>query len=286
MKDTKRKLLEWLYITIGVAIAAAPFSFLLDPINLVIGGVSGLGTILKELLQIDTAIIILIINIILLVLGLILLGKEFFVKTVYGSITFPLFIGLFSAIYKALEITPIMDKTIVTIFGSIMMGFGLGLVMRYGGTTGGTEIPQKILLKYFHIPYSVSLYIFDGFVVIFGVIVFKDFSLILYGAIFIYLSGFAVDSVVFSGFNKRAVYIISDNSEKIKNRIIAEIGRGVTQINVVGGYSNIQRQKLVCILSSFEFYRLKKIIYECDPDAFYYVVRASEVSGEGFTYER
>jgi uncharacterized membrane-anchored protein YitT (DUF2179 family) len=286
MKNTKQKLLEWMYITLGIAIAAAPFSFLLDPINLVIGGVSGVGTILKEILKIDTAIIILIINVILLLLGIIFLGKEFFIKTVYGSITFPLFIGLFNAIYKVLEITPIDDKTVVTIFGSLMMGFGLGIVNRYGATTGGTEIPQKILLKYFHIPYSISLYFFDGIVVLIGVIVFKDFSLILYGPIFIYLSGFAVDSVIFSGFNKRAVYIISNKSEQIKARIIAEIGRGVTQINVVGGYSNIHRQKLVCILSSFEFYRLKKIISECDPDAFYYVVRASEVSGEGFTYER
>ena len=286
MRAKKRIILEWLYITIGCALAAATFSFLLDPINLVIGGVSGLGTVLNELLQIDTAFIILAINIILLIIGLIFLGKEFFIKTVYGSIVFPLFIKLFDLIYQAIDMDPIIDRTIVTLVGSIVMGVGLGIVIKYGGTTGGTEIPQNILLKYFHIPYSFSLYFFDGAVILFGVIVFKDLALALYGIMFIYLSGFAIDQVVFSGFNKRAVYIVSDHSNEIQKRIITEIGRGVTKIKVVGGYSNLDREKLVCVLSSFEFYKLKRIIKECDPEAFYYVVRASEVSGEGFTYER
>lgn len=284
MKITKRLLLEWLYITLGVAIAAAPFSFLLDPINLVIGGVSGLGTIINHLLAFDTAMIILVINIALLLIGLIFLGKEFFIKTVYGSLAFPLFIKLFDIIYQAIALEPVQDRAIVVFFGSIMMGIGLGIVIKYGGTTGGTEIPQNILLKYFHIPYSVSLYFFDGIVILLGVIVFKDLSLILYGIVFIVLCGFAIDQVVFSGFNKRAVFIISKHNEEIRKRIIEDIGRGVTRIKIIGGYTNLENEKLICVLSSLEFYRLKGIIKSIDPDAFYYAVRASEVSGEGFTY--
>lgn len=286
MKVNKRVVLEWLYMTLGVALAAATFSFLLDPINLVIGGVSGLGTVLNNVLEIDTAMIILLINIGLLIIGLIFLGKEFFIKTVYGSLAFPLFIKLFDAVYRFIDMAPIQDRTIITFFGSIMMGVGLGIVIKYGGTTGGTEIPQNILLKYFHIPYSVSLYFFDGIVILLGVVVFKDLSLALYGIVFIFLSGFAVDQVVFSGFNKRAVYIISKQNTEIKNRIIEDIGRGVTRIKIIGGYSNQENEKLICVLSSFEFYRLKGIIKKIDPEAFYYAVRASEVSGEGFTYER
>ncbi|HEY8445385.1 MAG TPA: YitT family protein [Bacilli bacterium] len=282
----KRKVLEWLYITLGVAIAAFPFSFFLDPINLVIGGIAGIGTILNEVLQIDTAFIILVINIVLLFIGLFFLGKEFFIKTTYGSLIFPGFIKLFEILFELIVDNPIQDRTIVVFFSSIMMGAGLGIVIKYGGTTGGSEIPQNIFLKYFNIPYSVSLYFIDGIVILAGAIVFKDLAIVVYGIIFIYLSGFAIDQVVFSGFNKRAVYIISNESERIKARIINEIGRGVTQIKVVGGYSNQNRDKLVCVLSTFQFYKLKKIIQECDKNAFYYVVRASEVGGEGFTYER
>lgn len=282
----KRKVLEWLYITIGVAIAAFPFSFFLNPINLVIGGVAGVGTILTEVLKVDTAFIILIINIILLFIGLIVLGKEFFLKTAYGSIIFPAFIKLFELLFNVITDEPIQDRTIIVFISAIIMGIGLGIVIKYGGTTGGVEVPQKIFLKFFHIPYSVSLYFFDGVVILVGAFVFNDLALIIYGIVFIYLTGFAVDQVVFSGFNKRAVYIISSKSEEIKKRIISEIGRGVTQLKVIGGYSNLERQKLICVLSSFQFYRLKKIIQECDKNAFYYAVRASEVGGEGFTYEK
>ncbi|HHU55346.1 MAG TPA: YitT family protein [Acholeplasmataceae bacterium] len=282
----KRKVLEWVYITIGVAIAAFPFSFFLNPINLVIGGVAGIGTILTATFHIDTAFIILVINIILLLIGLVFLGKDFFLKTTYGSIIFPAFIKLFEILYNALINEPVQDRPVIVFFSAIMMGIGIGIVIKYGGTTGGVEIPQNIFLKYFHIPYSVSLYFIDGIVILIGTIVFKDITLLIYGIIFIYLSGFAIDQVVFSGFNKRAVYIISNNSSEIKKRIINEIGRGVTSLKAVGGFSNVDREKLVCVLSSFQFYRLKKIIQECDPNAFYYAVRASEVGGEGFTYER
>jgi len=110
-----------------------------------------------------------------------------------------------------------------------------------------------------------------------------DFHMVLYAVIFAYLSGLVMDQIVFSGFNSRAVNIISDKNEEIKQRILNDFERGVTEIKVVGGYTNDEKSKLVCILSSNEFYKLKAIIHEIDPNAFFYVVRASEVSGEGFT---
>ncbi|MFA6628081.1 MAG: YitT family protein [Bacilli bacterium] len=284
LKFNKSKMLEWVYITIGVMIASLSVSFFLDPIDLVIGGVTGLGVIFKALLHRDISFYIFIINMILLVVGLIFLGKSFFLKTAYGSIIFPVFVKLFNMLYKVAFTEPIMDKILVVLFSSLLMGIGLGIVIKYGGTTGGSEIPQNILLKYFHIPYSVSLYLIDGLVIMLGYFVFKEITDVLYGLVYIYLSGLVVDRLVFSGFNKRAVYIISSECDKIKERILVDLGRGVTQIKVVGGFSNTERNKLVCVLSSFEFYKLKKIIEEYDPHAFFYVVRADEVSGEGFTY--
>jgi uncharacterized membrane-anchored protein YitT (DUF2179 family) len=284
LKFNKTKFLEWVYITFGVMIASFSVSFFLDPINLVIGGVTGLGVIFKELLNQDTSFYIFVINMILLFVGLIFLGKSFFIKTAYGSILFPVFVKLFNVIYHALFTEPLQDLLLVVLFSSLLMGIGLGIVIKYGGTTGGSEIPQNILLKYFHIPYSVSLYLIDGLVILAGYFVFKDITLVLYGLVYIYLSGLVIDRVVFSGFNKRAVYIISSESEKIKERILVDLGRGVTEIKVVGAFSNTERNKLVCVLSSFEYYKLKKIIEEYDPHAFFYAVRADEVSGEGFTY--
>lgn len=287
--DTKRnKLIEWLYITMGVMLAAFSFSFFIEPKNLVIGGVSGLGVILGELFDYDPAITILIINSLLLFVGLIFMGKDFFLKTIYGSVMFPIFIKLFDLIYNALDLTPINDNLLVIVFASVIMGIGLGTAIKFGGTTGGVDIPQNILLKYFHIPISISLFFIDGAVVLLGYFFMPgaDLSTILYAILFIFLSGFAIDQVVFSGFNKRAVAIISHKNEEIKNRILTDLGRGVTKIRIVGGYTNEEKSQLICVLSTFEFYKLKKIIKEYDPYAFYYAVRASEVSGEGFTYDK
>ncbi len=292
---TKDRLKEYAYITIGVILVAFAFSFFLDPNNLVIGGATGLATIFKNTFGWDTALTVLLVNAILLIIGLFLLGKQFFIKTIYGSLSLPVFIKLFNMLYNLIPKEGnkawINDKMLVILFSALIIGLGIGIVMKNGGTTGGTEIPQQIMYKYFHIPFSVSLWMFDGVVVLVGAFLIHsdtqsfDPHLILYALIFIYISGLVMDQIVFSGFNSRAVYIISNNSEKIKERILKDFGRGVTEVQVVGGYTKEGKTKLICILSSSEYYRLKGIIQECDPSAFYYVVRASEVNGEGFSYK-
>lgn len=289
---TKEHIKDWSIVTIGNFLVAIAFSFFLDPNNLVIGGSTGLATIFKYLFGIDTDISILVINALLLVVGLLLLGKDFFMKTAYSTIIFPVMIRILNTIYSL--ITPegnilISEPMLVIIFSSLIMGFGIGLVLKQGGTTGGTEVPQKILYKYFHMPYSVSLILVDGVIILLGAILINDgeqiidFHNVLYAIIFVYLSGMVMDQIVFSGFNSRAVHIISSKNEEIKKRILEDFERGVTQIRIVGGYTNEEKTKLVCILSSNEFYKLKGIIQELDPQAFFYVVRANEVSGEGFT---
>ena len=289
---TKEHLKDWSLVTLGNLLVAFSFSFFLDPNNLVIGGTTGVATILRELFTIDPSITAFVINTILLIVGLILLGKEFFIKTVYSTLVFPVMIKVLNILYNL--ITPegeilISDPMLVIIFSSLILGIGIGLVLRQGGTTGGTEVGQKILFKYMHIPYSVSLFLIDGVIILLGAVLIKeegqimDFHMVLYAVIFAYLSGLVMDQIVFSGFNSRAVNIISDKNEEIKQRILNDFERGVTEIKVVGGYTNDEKSKLVCILSSNEFYKLKAIIHEVDPNAFFYVVRASEVSGEGFT---
>lgn len=291
---TKQYLKELLVVTFGNLLVAIAFSFFLDPNNLVIGGATGLATILKDQLGWDTALTVFIINTALLVLGLFTLGKDFFIKTLYSTLILPVFISICNYAYGLM--TPegtilVSDKMLVILFSSIIMGLGIGVVMKNGGTTGGTEVPQKMLYKFFHIPFSISLFLIDGVIVLLGAILIKsdtvttgiDYTMILYAVLFIYLSGLVMDQIVFSGFNSRAVYIISDKNEEIKQKILDDFERGVTQIRVVGGYTNSEKTKLVCVLSSNEFYKLKGIVHEIDPKAFFYAVRASEVFGEGFT---
>ncbi len=289
MKDNiRKKIREWLFIVTGVAIAAFAFSFFLNPKNIVIGGVSGIGIILKNLIPgFDPALTILILNILLLLLGLILLGKDFFIKTAFGSLVFPLFIGLFDWIYIKLDIdVSQLDMVLIVLFSAILMGIGLGMVVKSGGTTGGSEVVQKVLFKFFHLPYSTSLYILDGVVIVSGLLFqIVDLQTFLYAIVFTYLSGVVIDAVIFSGFNKRAVYIISDEIEAVKEEILHSFERGLTSIRVVGEYSKNERTMLVCVLSSSEYFKLRNFVEKVDPKAFFFVVRASEVRGEGFSYD-
>lgn len=282
---TKERIKEWLYINLGILLMALAYSFFLEPKNIVMGGVSGLAIIFKHLWNLDPAFVILVLNVALLLIGLFILGKDFFIKTIYGSLIFPLFVKLLSLLAQAINFK-LDDFFLIVAFSSILSGVGLGLVIKHGGTTGGTEIPQKILFKLFHMPFSVSLYILDGLVIAAAYIVYRNIEVILYALIYLAIVGLVMDAIIFSGFNKRAVYIISKKHDQIKERLLHDFDRGVTGIKVTGEYTNQEQKMLLCVLSSAEYYKLRTIIEEIDPNAFYFAVRASEVRGEGFTYER
>ena len=292
---TKENLYSFLLVNFGKLLVASAFCFFLDPNKLVIGGTGGVATILRLQFNFDFAISNFVINTALLIIGLLLLGKDFFIKTVYSTLVLPVYMKFFEYIYKIL--TPdggllVENPILAILFSSLILGYGIGIVLKQGGTTGGTEVPQKIFYKYLHIPFSVSLFMIDGAIVLISALLIKEptqpnqiinLNMILYAVISMYLSGMVMDQIVFSGFNSRAVYIISDKNDEIKEKILKDFERGVTQIRVVGGYTNEEKSKLVCILSSSEFYKLKALIHNVDPKAFFYVVRANEVSGEGFT---
>lgn len=284
------KVQSFLYILMGTALVAFSYSFFLSPNGLVIGGVSGIGVIFYEKQWLNDSLIMLIINGVLLVVSLLLIGKEFFMKTVFASLAYPVFTFIFGVLYSLLNKHfsvfdfSLLDPMLVTIFSSIIMGIGLAICLKHGASTGGTDTIQRLFYDKFKIPYSVTLYIVDGTIILLGFFILQQkLDLLFYEIIFSVICGILMDSIIFSGFNSRAVYIISDKNEEIKESILKDFERGVTQIRVVGGYTNEEKSKLVCILSSSEFYKLKAIIHEVDPKAFFYVVRASEVSGEGFT---
>lgn len=316
-KITKKQFKDFLLINLGVMLMAFAYTFFIDINNLIIGGVGGIATILKDILgdftifgvEIHSSLIILIINILLLLLALVFIGKEFFLKTLYASLIYPVYVFIFEVILGLLgdnfiNIAVVIEelevlnfpkntiKVLVTggyllcvLFGSVISGYGLGLALKKGASTGGVDIIQQILLDKFKIPFSLSLIIIDGLIVGLSSIYFKDVFTILYGVIFILISGFVLDLVAFSGFNSRAVHIITKESTKVKEKIYEVLGRGVTEFYAKTGYDGLELKAIICVMSNKEFYKIKSLILEIDSKAFIYVMRASEVHGEGFTYE-
>ena len=316
IKITKKHIKDFLTINLGVFLMAMAYSILIDRNKLVIGGVGGIATILSNAitgLKINSSFIILIINVVLLLIALIFVGKKFFLKTLYTSLLYPVYVFMFEKIILLLQdVVPDLSLTkeelaiklsdialgqnaanaimagsylLVIIFGAVISGFGLGLALKKGASTGGVDIIQQILLDRFKIPFSISLLMIDGTIVTVAAIYFKDFFMILYGFLFIYLSGVVLDAIVFSGFNSRAVYIITSDPEAVKNKIYSVLERGVTEIYSRGGYRQEDKKMLVCVMSNNEFYKMKTLILEIDKRAFIFVARVSEVHGEGFTYD-
>ena len=316
IKITKKQIKDFLTINLGVFLMAMAYSILIDRNKLVIGGVGGIATILSNAitgLKINSSFIILIINVVLLLIALIFVGKKFFLKTLYTSLIYPVYVFMFEKIILLLQdVVPDLSLTkeelaiklsdialgqnaanaimagsylLVIIFGAVISGFSLGLALKKGASTGGVDIIQQILLDRFKIPFSISLLMIDGTIVTVAAIYFKDFFMILYGFLFIYLSGVVLDAIVFSGFNSRAVYIITSDPEAVKNKIYSVLERGVTEIYSRGGYRQEDKKMLVCVMSNNEFYKMKTLILEIDKRAFIFVARVSEVHGEGFTYD-
>jgi len=304
MHFSKRKIKEFLLINLGVFLMAFAYSLFLDPNHVIVGGVGGISTLISSKTGFSSSIIMLILNLALLVFALIFVSGEFFLKTLYASIIYPVFAYLLELLrdnYLKGILPNLVDiesingidarilsagaYLVVVIFGAVISGIGLGLALRNGSSTGGVDIIQRILLKYFKLPFSISLIMIDGSIVLISGIIYQDIFTILYGAMFIATSGYVMDAIIFSGFNSRCVNIVTSKPLEIKKKIFDILERGVTVVSAKGGYTNIDRTILVCVMSNHEFYKMKEIIYSIDEKAFIYVTRASEVHGEGFTPE-
>lgn len=279
----KKQLNTFFQINIGLIMAATTTALFLKPYNIVTGGSSGLGLLIYNLFKIDMELVIFIVNIVLVILGLIFMGKDFFLKTVYGSIMFPVYVVLITYLLSFMNIEKI-DLFLVIIFGAILTGCGIGLVLKNNGTTGGTDIVQAIFFKYLNIPYSKTMYIFDGLIIVVGMF-FVSFSGGLAAIIYMVLTGKVIDNIIFGGFNKRAVYIISEKNDEIKSFILNNLVRGTTKILAQGGYLNDKRDIILAVLESNEYFNLRAYIDKIDKYAFIYVTRATEVRGLGFSVE-
>lgn len=279
---------------LSCAIATVIF---ISPAGLVTGGATGLAIWLAKLTELQYYLFLYGINFILIIVSFLLLGIEFTVKTIYGSIMLPTFGVLVTWLLKIFqvninEVVSACDPLILVIFAACCMGFGIGMNMKLGGSTGGFDIVESIFLKYFHIPYSTSIYILDAILVIMGMTTFQSnevfqnaFAEGLAAVLYIIILGVVVDTITFGGYNKRAVFIRSEKYEEIHDTIIQVLIRGLTYLNAEGGYSRAQTKMIVCICYSREYFALREMVLRIDPNAFIFVTKATEVRGLGFSIE-
>ncbi|MBN2267848.1 MAG: YitT family protein [Acholeplasmataceae bacterium] len=280
----KAKWREVIEITVGVILMSLGFYFFLLPFNLIIGGVMGVSVILQDVIPIS--IFMYIANTVLLFIGLIFLGKIFFIKTIYATLLSPTIIFILEKtvaqdfFVKHLTESPLM---ISALFGGIFLGVGIGIVFRSNATTGGIDIIQNILNKYLHIPFSTAIYLTDGVIIFIAMLI--NFELGLYALGSMLLTALIIDKLSIEGKSGYTAFIITNYADLLQERIFLELERGVTLVEAMGGFSKEKKTMVVCTVDRNQLYLFKRIIKKVDPKAFTFVTRTKEALGEGFSRE-
>lgn len=274
-----RNVVDTASIILGSFLIAVAFNLFLLPNQIASGGVSGLSILGDEWLGLEPAYTQWAINIPLLIAGFLLIGKQYGIRSVLGSIVLPLLVYL----TKDWSI-PTANPLLGSLYGGIGVGLGIGIVYRGRGSTGGMSILARIVQKYSGLSYSICVVIMDATVIIMAAFV-LSLEQSLYALIGLYVTGKVIDAVEMGLGYSKVAYIISNQIEPITKVILEDLDRGLTKLEAKGGYTDDQRTVLMVVVGQNEVPRLKTLIRSVDPSAFVIISNAHEVLGEGFKRE-
>lgn len=273
----KDRLVRYAYFLLGLLFISCAFNVFLLP-NDIVYGVGGLGVIFYRSFGVDPSFVIMIGSILLLILSFFLLGWDDTRNSIVGSLLYPVFVKLTGPLSGYFDFGA-TEAIVTVICGSIISGFGLGFVFKSGFTTGGTDILNQIFSKYFKVSIGKAMLFTDGIIVLFGLSIF-GFQKFIYSIINMYLIGIMTDKVILGISESKSFYIITARETDIKKFIMNNLGHGVTVLDARGGYTGNILKVIMCIIPTKEYFKAKEGIKAIDPNAFFLVTDAYEVSGE------
>ncbi len=279
--NTKKQVMDVLTVIAGTFLLCISVEMFILPYHILSGGLAGISVALYPFFHINETLFINIMEIVLLILGTVFLGKHFFLTTALASVLYP----LFNSILESVIIVPQVEPLLASFYGGLLGGIGLGLVMRTGSSTGGMDIPPLIIHKYTGVRISLLVLATDALTVLLGYFAY-GLTDVLIGMISVFAGSYAIGKVLSlgEGLVSKSVQIISSEWQKINEHINEELSRGTTLLQGQGGYSGQERMVLLCVVASREYPRLLEIINEHDPEAFVITTDATDMHGEGFTY--
>ena len=276
----QKKLAEYLLIVAGTAVIAVSLQFFLDPDGMVPGGFTGIAIIVKELTKgivpdgVPLWVTNLILNVPMVPIVLKINGWDFAKRTVVGS----LLLSFWLAVIPYVQLMEEPDLFLTSVFGGVSMGIGVGLVFLGKGTTGGTDMCGAILHHFFpYISLPKLMQLLDVVITSVGIMVF-GIRIALYSIIVVYLTAKISDRIMEGSTSAKMLYIISDQSALIAEKIIEKLGRGVTGLQGRGMYTNQDKTILICVISPREIARIKDVVLEADSRAFVIVNDSRAVS--------
>ena len=265
-------------IILGALIGGAAYPLFMTPNKIAPGGITGIATILNHLFQWPVGTVTLILNVPLFLISYRAMGRLFAFRSLVATLFFTLFIDV-------LPLQPMTtDPLLGALYGGVMLGAGLGLIMRGGATTGGSDMVARMVNKRFQFISTGSFL----FAIDFAVVVSAGFLIgateALYSLICIFLSARIMDTIIIGFSSNKACFIISSRWQEISDRIMRDMDRGVTQLTARGAYTGAERPTLLCVIGRSEIMALKRILREEDEKAFVIIVAAHEAIGDGFTH--
>ena len=278
-----KRLASLLMVVLGNLMYTCTVKLFLLPANLISCGTTGIALVAEHYFHIPMSGFILAFNMAMLCLGWVVLGRKFAMTTVLSSILYPLFLEVLNRTLGDFVVTE--NILLNVLFSGMGLGLSLGIVIRAGASTGGMDIPPLILKKLFHIPVSVSLWVFD-FCIMLCQIPFHPLEDLLYGILLLIAISVALNKAMVLGTSRTEVKIISAQSEQIRQAILSRVDRGVTVLHGEGGYGRQDTEVILSVISNRELPRLQQVARAIDPGCFMIVSQVTEVWGRGFTMDK
>ncbi|KPL59790.1 YitT family protein [Rossellomorea vietnamensis] len=272
-----------LFILLGSAIFAFGLVHFNIQNKLAEGGFTGITLILYFLFDIDPSYSNLALNIPLFFLGWKLLGKKAFYYTVIGTVALSVFLWIFQRYQMTINLEG--DLFLAALFAGVFIGIGLGIIFRYGGTTGGVDIIARLAHKYIGWSMGKTMFMFDAVVIGVSLITYLEYREAMYTLVAVFVAARVIDFMQEGAYAARGAMIISEHNEEIATVINEKMDRGVTVLRGHGSFTKQEREVLYCVVGKNEIVRLKNIITSVDPHAFVSVTVVHDVLGEGFTLD-
>lgn len=279
-KVVLKYLLDYFLITLSDALYAFAFCWFYQPNAISVGGFTGISQVINFFLPVlPIGITTLVLNIPLFAIATKVQGIKLLLSSLYSTVISSVFIDLFSGIHS---FSPMDDLLLAAAFGGVLAGVGVGMQLRIGATTGGTELAARLLkYKIRHISVGKLCFAVDIIVIIIYAFTFKKINNALYGIASMYIFSLSMDFVIYGGTHAKLAYIISPKSEEIKDKLL-EMNLGVTMVDSHGGWNGDEKQMIMCAFKRAQIAAIKKSVTNIDPAAFIIVCEAHEVLGEGF----
>lgn len=279
----EKKLKMFGFMILGNAILALGTAAFVVPNGLISGGVTGIGLILQHLFGLPVDIGVFVADGVLFLLGAAVMGKAFAATIILSTIVYPTFFSLFGKIPFLTNLTD--DKLMAAIYAGLLMGAGIGLVIKVGGSTGGMDIPPIILHKLFGLSIPVMISVGDILLLLVQAF-YSSTEQVLYGILVVMLTSIVIDKVLIMGQKQTQVMVISPEYERINQAIHQKIDRGSTLIHATSGLEKQEQKVVLSVISNRQLNDLNELILQIDPQAFVIANEVNEVKGRGFTLSK